>query len=157
MITVVTIQSHSTTSSNASSNCHILFTLPLFPINHPAHIVKLRMRLPSQVTRQNIIWNNIFSHEVIPSKSGLGVYWARAVTRLVPGPVSPATARAGHCGGRGLGGSKGGRGFLGVLSNLSTVFTQRAAWDRHRVGVYSFNFKSLYTSGWFLQVKCEDK
>ena len=40
------------------------------------------------------------------------MYWARAVTRLVPGPVSPATARAGHCGGRGLDGREGGEGFL---------------------------------------------
>ena len=56
------------------------------------------------------------------------------MTRLVPGPVSPATARAGHCGGRGLDGREGGKGFRGVLSNLSTVFTQRAAWDRHCIG-----------------------
>ena len=77
------------------------------------------------------------------------MYWARAVARLVPGPVSPATARAGHCGGWGLDGSKGGRGFRGVLSNLSPVFTQRAAWawDRHCIGLLSLvSILNLYNT-----------
>ena len=78
------------------------------------------------------------------------MYWARAVTRLVPGPVSPATARAGHCGGAGAGWQgQGERGFLGVLSNLSTVFTQRAAWawDRHCIGLLSLvSILNLYNT-----------